>query len=100
MKRQWETTTQCVRLTRDKDQGSQCPNFARYVVLMPPLAAVPTPTPVWLDGENTNSWAVQSRPAPLYCRECAYLLCGLSPGGAVAQVPPLGTAPTGEVSHA
>jgi hypothetical protein len=54
-----------------------CDELARYVVLLPPSVARPTPTPVFLPGEVITSSKRRTREIPTYCKTHAYEIAGI-----------------------
>lgn len=68
---------QCIHLGNPHDPKTRCPLTADYIVLDPPLVYKRQPSPIWLGGERRTLYKAKTRPKPLYCRQHAYLLCGL-----------------------
>lgn len=81
MLRQWETQPICQHMEGKGARATRCTNLATYLILYPPLASTPTPTPVYLDHENPMSRSVQQRGYPTHCRAHAYQMCGLVVAG-------------------
>ncbi len=90
MKRAWNPAARCTYAMVVGDRASVCQARATYIILAPPLAFTWTPSLVYTTEENPRSKEVQARPAPLYCRTHAYLLCGRDPGGTEGKPPPQG----------
>jgi len=61
------------------DPCLKCDQLARYVVLMPPLAWTPTPTPCFVGPAPRYPIRWPHGLVPLYCRFHAYEAAGLQP---------------------
>ena len=91
MRRSWNPNAHCTYAMVAGNTAPVCHNLATYIILAPPLAFEYTPTQVYTTEENPRSAEVQARPAPLYCRHHAYLLCGRDPGMPGGTLPPQGS---------